>query len=387
MVEQGLEELADGVSGLTRAELCDRLALVGRLESSLGSVKAVLVAAVDALDDRGADGATVLRSATKCSTRSAKQTARRAGVLQQMPAVAQKFASGRLSAESVDVLVGAAEQTSAEIVDSDGALQRLVESRPADLARREAKTWVGKQQQGADREARLRRQTRARRADAFPADGGLVGLFAEFDEITGARVRKRLDREVESLWRHDGGRDGSPDDIRTPAQRRADAVARMFGVRRPGDPEIGGGSGPDQLIIVADIGVIDGTDPDGRIEIVDVGPVPRSVLGTLSPDTIVRGAIFAGPGAPLWLGRKRRLASLDQRLMLAIRDGGCRYCDAPTWRCEAHHVDDFNGPARGRTDVDAMELVCPADHTAVHQHPESMPRTGLRSSPDDDEAD
>ena len=214
----------------------------------------------------------------------------------------------------------------------------------------------------------------------------MVGLYAEFDEITGARIRKRLDREVDLLWRHDGGREGSPNDVRTPAQRRADAVARMFGIRRIDDPEIENGGGPDQLMIVADIGVIDGTDPDGTVEIIDVGRVPRSVLETLSPDTIVRGALFDGPGTPLWLGRKRRLASLDQRLMLAIRDGGCRYCDAPTWRCEAHHIHDFNGPERGRTDIDAMELVCPADHTGVHHHPKLMPRTGIRSTRDDDEA-
>ena len=27
----------------------------------------------------------------------------------------------------------------------------------------------------------------------------------------------------------------------------------------------------------------------------------------------------------VWLGRSRRLASVDQRLMMAIRDGGCRH--------------------------------------------------------------
>lgn len=385
-IEQHLAGLAEGVCDLTRAELCDRLQAVGRLESSLGSVKARLVAAVDALDDRGADGATVLRSTTRCSTRSAKQVAHRAEVLDQMPAVAEKFASGQLSVESVDVLVGAAEQTSAAVVDTDDRLQRLVETRPADLARREAKKWIGARQSDRDRDRHLARQVRRRRANTFTSDGGMTALYAEFDEITGARIRKRLDREVATLWRHDGGRDGSPDDVRTPVQRRADAVARMFGIRQEGDPEIVRSGGPDQLVIVADVGIIDGTDPEGRLEILDVGPVPLSVLGTLSPDTVVRSAIFDGPGVPLWLGRKRRLASLDQRLMLAIRDGGCRYCDAPTWRCEAHHVDDFNGPARGRTDVDAMEMVCPADHTGVHHHPRVMPRTGIRSARDDDEA-
>ena len=105
-IEHDLADLGDGVSGLSRGELCDRLGVVGRLESALGSVKARLVAAVDALDDRGADGATVLRSATKCSARSAQHVARRAELLEHMPAVAETFATGRLSAEAVDVLVG-----------------------------------------------------------------------------------------------------------------------------------------------------------------------------------------------------------------------------------------------------------------------------------------
>lgn len=63
-----------------------------------------------------------------------------------MPTVAEKFASGRLTAESVDVLVGAVEQTSAAAVDADDRLLRMAESRPADLARRETTKWVGRKQ-------------------------------------------------------------------------------------------------------------------------------------------------------------------------------------------------------------------------------------------------
>ncbi len=38
-----------------------------------------------------------------------------------------------------------------------------------------------------------------------------------------------------------------------------------------------------------------------------------------------------------------------------------------------------------RMAIDAMELVCPADHTGVHHHPRLMPRTGIRSTGEDDE--
>ena len=42
---------------------------------------------------------------------------------------------------------------------------------------------------------------------------------------------------------------------------------------------------PPKLIIVTLVGVVDGTDPDGQCEIIGVGPVPREILKTLTPDT------------------------------------------------------------------------------------------------------
>jgi len=68
---------------------------------------------------------------------------------------------------------------------------------------------------------------------------------------------------------------------------------------------------------------------------------------------------------PLYLGRSRRIASADQRVVFYAKDRGCTApgCDVPGYWTEIHHVDDW---ARGgRTDIDKLTLGCKPDHTLV----------------------
>jgi hypothetical protein len=71
-------------------------------------------------------------------------------------------------------------------------------------------------------------------------------------------------------------------------------------------------------------------------------------------------------GRPLHLGRRRRLASADQRLALIAADGGCTSpgCIIPADQCQIHHVRPH--AHGGRTDMDNLTLVCDSDHTGVH---------------------
>ena len=68
---------------------------------------------------------------------------------------------------------------------------------------------------------------------------------------------------------------------------------------------------------------------------------------------------------PLYLGRSRRIATADQRLMLYAKDRGCTApgCDIPGYWTEVHHTDDW---ARGGlTDIDRLTLACKPDHKLV----------------------
>jgi hypothetical protein len=73
--------------------------------------------------------------------------------------------------------------------------------------------------------------------------------------------------------------------------------------------------------------------------------------------------IFDGQGRALWLGRSKRLASGDQRIVLHARDRGCTRpgCTVSGYLSQAHHLDD-DWARNGQTDVDSLALACAPDN-------------------------
>lgn len=71
-------------------------------------------------------------------------------------------------------------------------------------------------------------------------------------------------------------------------------------------------------------------------------------------------------GNPLDVGREQRLFTPKQKLVLAVRDGGCMWpgCRARASYCEAHHTDAWS--EGGRTDTDCGILLCRFHHTLLH---------------------
>ena len=68
---------------------------------------------------------------------------------------------------------------------------------------------------------------------------------------------------------------------------------------------------------------------------------------------------------PLYLGRSRRLATADQRIICHARDRGCTKpgCFVPGYDCEVHHARDWS--AGGPTDADNLYFGCGSDHAAA----------------------
>lgn len=74
-------------------------------------------------------------------------------------------------------------------------------------------------------------------------------------------------------------------------------------------------------------------------------------------------SVFDGDGRALWLGRAKRVASADQRIVLHARDRGCTRpgCTVSGYLSQAHHIEhDWAGG--GRTDVDALAPACAPDN-------------------------
>ncbi len=72
-------------------------------------------------------------------------------------------------------------------------------------------------------------------------------------------------------------------------------------------------------------------------------------------------------GRPLYLGRQKRLATADQRLICYARDRGCTRpnCLESGYRCQVHHAPDW--ATGGRTDADTLYFACDCDHDGATQ--------------------
>ena len=142
---------------------------------------------------------------------------------------------------------------------------------------------------------------------------------------------------------------------------RAGALAEaksVFGSRQPGV----------RMVVVKDAGPRDafgrllavGHDMDGGCAL------PGSVIDRNACANGFIEVIVDPEGNPFDLGREARLYSAAQRLVLAVRDGGCVWpgCDRPPSYCEAHHCDHF--AEGGNTDVDRGVLLCRFHHMKLH---------------------
>ena len=94
--------------------------------------------------------------------------------------------------------------------------------------------------------------------------------------------------------------------------------------------------------------------------------LPMRDLIRMAADSIHYLAVFEDhTNRPLYLGRTKRVASADQRIICYARDRGCTRpnCLEPGYHCEAHH--DPPWAEGGRTDADCLFFGCGPDHTLL----------------------
>jgi hypothetical protein len=94
--------------------------------------------------------------------------------------------------------------------------------------------------------------------------------------------------------------------------------------------------------------------------------LPMRDLIRMAADAIHYLAVFEDHSdRPLYLGRQKRIATADQRIICYSRDGGCTRpnCTEPGYHAEVHHAVDWT--AGGRTDADVLFFACGPDHGRV----------------------
>ena len=359
------------LEGLDEDGLCRVVAGAGRVNALADALTLRAAGLLEAL--RAGSAREALVAGAKLSGRAAKRVTEAARQVEEMPNVGRLLDAGDLTLESVFALGAAARQCGAAVVDGSDELLYQAATRDSGSFSRVARRFAQRHDPSAGGDL-LKGQRNSRKADLFVGSDGMGVLKGEMDPVSFGLLEQAVDERKDYLWRKDGGRDGTPGAVRDNGQRTMDAIFELCTGRNaltqeplPADDGPRGSRRlPAGRIIAVTAGVVDGTDPDGSCEIIGVGPVPPSVLDSISPDDRLVGAIFGGDGQPLWLGRTERLANIAQYVAVALRDRGCVLCRAPMHRCRLHHVDEFHADA-GQTDIENLVALCNSCHLWLHR--------------------
>ncbi|WP_419947330.1 HNH endonuclease [Candidatus Poriferisodalis sp.] len=369
-----------GLESLTDGDLVDR---VVELAAERSCAEARFLAAVGELVSRdGAQSAAwQLREYTRMNSAQARSEARLAEALGEhsLGGTLDALAEGQIQLSHARVIAREAPKVHRRSEESFlglcGAYPSDVVARHtlayesqqvyADLAAEAASAAPGGAVEPADAELALQRHKR--RCSMRLGDDGMWHLAADLDFIAGRQINTLLAAAERAVRRRDASAEDSF------PQRNADALCDlMLGRQRP----------QANLVIAADYDIASGRLANPRLD--DGTPISAAQLAELAADAKILPAIFNGDWSQLALGRVRS-ASEAQRIILAIRDGGCIACATHSEHCHAHHIDYYEDG--GLSDIVNLASLCEPCHIDHHQRhwsietpPDGRPR---RAPPDD----
>jgi hypothetical protein len=155
-----------------------------------------------------------------------------------------------------------------------------------------------------------------------------------------------------------------PEDRRTPAQRRADALVEIC--RRHLDtadrPRVGGDR--PHLTATVDLAALQGSG-EPLVDL-DTGPTALETVRRLACDATLTAILTDPGGRPLRAGRRTRVVSPSLCRFLHQRDRGCTHpgCQVPARWFDAHHVTHW--AHGGSTETANLQLLCRRHHRLAH---------------------
>ncbi len=244
----------------------------------------------------------------------------------------------------------------------------------------------------------MRRELTAFRRDR----GGMLTATLRLDSAS----HETFSAAVHALSAPHLDEDGAPD-MRTPGQRRADALLALAAHATTPNPALPGSGTKARVVVTMTLtdllsglnahgAAVNGeslhsTTSSGRVMQVLATPGQMRQIGgragergyastgfggTLSPtearilacDAQIIPAVLGTDGELLELGRAKRLVTPGLTTALHLRDKGCSYpgCTAPPSWCDGHHI--IHWAAGGNTDLRNLTLLCRHHHTVVHRH-------------------
>jgi hypothetical protein len=356
--------------------------------------------------DGALSGASWLRSRTAMSSGEAATLVREARLVHAHVATREALGSGGLSCAHLRVLAVAVRYREDLYRESEAVVLDAAAVLSVDEFAVVMRRWRWLADDATGREDPRRRFER-RFVHVSTTLWGTARLDGELDGEGGAWVVRALEEFAT--------RDVAGEGMRTPGQRRADALvdlarAALGHSGHPGEvvhglavvvdvdtlqraagapPGTPADSGPSTGPSSAGLSrggpawgatvSVEGLDPSFvdliptarlaglRCDIAGVGPVPAGTIVRLCCDAAIGRVVVRGRSAVLDLGFRTRVPSPAQRRALAHRDGHCVVpgCDRPPPWCDAHHVVPW--PAHGPTDLANLVLLCRRHHVLCHE--------------------
>jgi hypothetical protein len=300
---------------------------------------------------------------------TARAQVRVARALDRMARTRRALEDGEVSMSAVQVLAEA--QSAEPEAFAHGEAQLLEAARVHTVAdlRRVVTFWRDRvaQERGAGGEDVL---YAARRLHASVSLGGMIRIDGDLDPANGESLLTAL-RAVLDTDARSGGRDG----VRTPAQRRADALGEICRqwLESPERPTVAGER--PHLTVTVDAGAL-GIGPDvddhhlGDVVAADLdhaGPVNIHAARQVACDASVLRVVMGPRSQPLDVGRRTPVVPAALRRAVIARDRRCRFpgCDRPQTWCDAHHI--VHWADGGETALPNLLLLCRRHHGLVHR--------------------
>jgi hypothetical protein len=215
---------------------------------------------------------------------------------------------------------------------------------------------------------RFEQQRRKRAASmGTKTDGsGMFELHAQFDPITGERVRLTLIKTLKNL--HNGD-----DETRTHKQLLADAIEQAI-TSPAGDnqtkraAENTASGGVDLMVTVTLDDLIAGLNATGKL--VGSGEtIPIEQIRRIACEQGIIPTVLGSNSEVLDLGRRTRLATPAQKRALKATYTGCGVpgCEVPFEYCDIHHI--WHWTKGGPTNLSYLVPLCNHHHHLIHdQH-------------------
>lgn len=376
-LEAALDKVCSDAATFTDGESIERL---HRCLSRLEAATTVATAAFEAggeWRDRGARSVAGWL-AVRCQVpKSAAK--RRAGLgreLRHLRLAEAAWLDGDVGSAQVALLARARTPATAEAMERDEALlvEKASELRFDQFSRTLAYWAQMADPDGAETSAAEQRD--GRRFHLSPSIDGLWFGDMVLDPVSGEIVSRQLNRIYDELLKADwsearsrlGDAARTADLARTPEQRRVDALTEMA-IRAGTAPADGRRPEPSFSVLVGLETFV------GRICEFEGGAVvsPGTLAGWLDQAWIER-IVFDSPSRVIDVGVATRLFTGALRRALEVRDRECfqKYCDVPSSRCQADHIEPF--AAGGRTTERNGRMACGFHNRARHRPPDPPPR-------------